>query len=269
MILNWFKQRRRAKILAIPFPDDWNIFIRDNVVHDRHLTVEQQQRLRRMVRIFVAEKNWEGCGGLSLTDEIKVTIAAQACLLVVGMHDDLYFDHVLSILVYPTGYVAQGTQMSRSGLVLESGQPRLGEAWWRGPVILSWADAQAGGRQETPGHNLVLHEFAHQLDMMNGRITDGTPPLKSKNQYDRWVSVLGPEFDNLVEKCSHGGRGLIDCYGATNPAEFFAVITETFFERPVALRQHHGEIYSVLRDYYVLDPAGWSDDTLGSDAKRK
>ncbi len=259
MIFNWFRQRHRQKLLAAPFPDHWHALIRDNVVHDRQLTVEQRHKLRRMVQIFIAEKNWEGCGGLTLTDEIKVTIAAQACLLVVGMHDDLFFDHVLSILVYPTGYVAPGTHVSRAGLVQESGQPRLGEAWWRGPVILSWADAQAGGRKETPGHNLVLHEFAHQLDMMNGRITDGTPSMKTKEQYDHWVAVLGPEFDSLVKKCRHGGHGFIDCYGATNPAEFFAVITETFFENPAALRHHHHEIYSVLRDYYGLDPAEWSD----------
>jgi len=258
MIFNWFKNRRRTKILATPFPDSWNELIRDNVVHDQHLTHEQQKKLRRLVQIFVAEKNWEGCGGLGMTDEIKVTIAAQACLMVVGMDADLYFDHVLSILVYPTGYVAPGAHVSGNGLVLESGQPRLGEAWWRGPVILSWADARSGGRRETPGHNLVLHEFAHQLDMMNGRITDGTPPLKTKDQHDRWVSVLGPEFDRLVENCSCGHRGFIDCYGATNPAEFFAVITEAFFERPGVLRLHHADAYNVLRDYYGLDPAEWT-----------
>ena len=257
MILNWFKKRRRARILAAPFPESWNELIRDNVVHDRCLIREQQQKLRRLVQIFVAEKNWEGCGGLTMTDEIKVTIAAQACLMVVGMDDDLRFDHVLSILVYPTGYVAQGTHASGPGLVLESGQPRLGEAWWRGPVILSWADARAGGRRETPGHNLVLHEFAHQLDMMNGRITDGTPPLKTKDQHDRWVSVLGPEFDRLVENCRRGQRGFIDCYGEKNTAEFFAVNTEAFFERPDALQRHHAEAYNVLRDFYGLDPAAW------------
>ncbi|MEJ7590274.1 MAG: zinc-dependent peptidase [Planctomycetaceae bacterium] len=113
MIFNWFKKRRRARILATPFPDSWNELIHDNLMLDRQLTHDQQQRLRRMVRIFVAEKNWEGCGGLVMTDEIKVTIAAQACLMVVGMHEDLYFEHVLSILVYPTGYVAPGSTRFR------------------------------------------------------------------------------------------------------------------------------------------------------------
>lgn len=225
--------------------------------HDSHLTIEQQQRLRRLVQIFVAEKNWEGCGGLILTDEIRVTIAAQACLLVVGMPQDLLFDHVLSVLVYPTAYVAPGTHISRAGLILEGGQPRLGEAWWQGPVILSWADAIAGARMESPGHNLVLHEFAHQLDMMNGRIPDGTPPMQTREQLERWVAVLSPEYESLVEKCRRGHHGFIDCYGATNPAEFFAVITETFFERPHALRVHHAQAYDVLREFYCLDAADW------------
>lgn len=257
MIFNWFKNRRRARILATSFPDHWNQLICDNLIHDQFLTSPQREKLRRLIQIFVAEKNWEGCGGLTMTDEIKVCIAAQACLLVVGMEEDQFFDHVLSILVYPTGYVAGGTHTTSHGVVLEGGQPRLGEAWWRGPVVLSWAEALAGGRKETPGHNLVLHEFAHQLDMLNGRITDGTPPLKTRAEYDRWISVLGPEFERLVENCRHGYRGFIDCYGATNPAEFFAVITETFFERPNSLQLHHQDAYDVLRDYYCLDPVQW------------
>ena len=257
MLFNWFKNRRRARILATPFPERWNQLIRDNFLHDQHLTSQQQQKLRGLIQIFVAEKNWEGCGGLTMTDEIKVSIAAQACLLVVGMEEDLFFDHVLSILVYPSGYVAGGAHVSSNGVVLEGGQPRLGEAWWRGPVVLSWSEARAGGRMETPGRNLVLHEFAHQLDMLNGRITDGTPPLKTRAEYDRWISVLGPEFERLVENCRHGHHGFIDCYGATNPAEFFAVITETFFERPNSLRMHHQDAYDVLCEYYCLDTAQW------------
>jgi Mlc titration factor MtfA (ptsG expression regulator) len=262
MIFNWLKQRRRAKILATPFPENWNQTIRDNVRHACLLTSEQQQKLCRLVRIFVAEKNWEGCGGLILTDEMKVTIAAQACLLVVGMNEDWLFEHVLSILVYATGYVAPESHVSGTGLVMDAVQPRLGEAWWRGPVILSWADSLAGGRMESPGRNLVLHEFAHQLDMMNGRICDGTPPLKTRELHDRWVSVLGPVFDQLVKDCRSGRRGRIDCYGAKNPAEFFAVMTEAFFEHPGALRHHYEEAYSILRDFYGLDPAEWNTDTL-------
>ncbi|MBI1246691.1 hypothetical protein GC197_02460 [bacterium] len=258
MFFKWLTNRRRRRILADPFPGQWNEFIASNVFHIRQLQPEQQAKLTRLVQVFVAEKNWEGCGGLTLTDEIKVTIAAQACLLVVGMAEDIYFDHVPSILVYPHGYVAPQTNISRAGVIVESnGQARLGEAWYRGPVVLSWEDALAGGRLETPGHNLVLHEFAHQLDMMNGRITDGTPPLESSEQLERWAAVLEPEFERLVDACNRGHRGFIDCYGATNEAEFFAVLTEAFFEHPHPLLQHHSEVYAVLRDYYRLDPAQW------------
>ena len=258
MIFHWLKQRRRAKLLANPFPTTWDEIIRTNVVHDRHLTLQQQQKLRQLVQVFVPEKNWEGCGGLVLTDEIKVTIAAQACLMVVGMKQEMLFEHVLSILVYPTSYVAKGTRIFRAGLVLEGGEARLGEAWWQGPVILSWADVKSGAAHETSGHNLVLHEFAHQLDMMNGRSCDGVPVMESAEQLDRWISVLGAEFQQLVEQCSHSHHGVIDCYGATNPAEFFAVITEAFFEQPRALQIHHLEAYDVLKDFYQLDPAAWA-----------
>lgn len=260
MILDWLKRRRRAKILAHEFPGQWDAIIRNNVAHDRHLTSAQRRRLRRLVQVFVAEKNWEGCGGLTLTDEIRVTIAAQACLLVVGMEAEIHFDHVLSILVYPTGYIAPGAHTSRAGIVIASGQPRLGEAWWQGPVILSWSDAKAGGLMESRGHNLVLHEFAHQLDMMNGRSCDGTPSLATAEQFNNWIRVLRPEFDQLVQDCRRGHHGFVDCYGATSPAEFFAVITETFFERPDAFRLHHENAYNVLREFYQLHPLAWSTE---------
>lgn len=207
--------------------------------------------------MFVAEKNWEGCGGLELTDEMRVTIAVQACLLVAGMSHDIYFDHVLSILVYPHAYVAPNVDIGRAGVVIEGGQVRLGEAWYRGPVVVSWSDALAGGRFETPGHNLVLHEFAHQLDMLNGPAMDGTPRLESDAELKRWARHMEPEFQRLAEDCQQGRHGFIDCYGATNEAEFFAVLTEAFFERPVPLRKHHLQLYELLRDFYRHDPAGW------------
>lgn len=262
MLLKWFRRRRRKKILTHPFPDEWEVIIRQNVFHDRQLDKAQQSRLRQLIQILVAEKNWEGCQGIEITDEIKVTIAAQAGLMVLGL-DDVYFDHVLSILVYPDSYIAHGVEITRAGVVVEGGQARLGEAWWRGPVILSWADVLAGGRQETPGHNLVFHEFAHQLDMMNGQTVDGTPPLENDQQLKRWVDVLQPEYEQLVEDCRHRRHGFIDCYGATNVAEFFAVLTEEFFERPLSLMNHKPEVYRVLQNYFRLDPATWNGSKPG------
>ena len=257
MVFKWLKNRRRKRILATPFPAEWSEILTRNVVHFQQLPPAQRTKLSRLVQVFIAEKNWEGCGGLTVTDEVKVTIATQACLLVVGMAEDICFDHVLSILVYPQAYIAPETRIDRAGVVVENGQARLGEAWYRGPVVLSWEDALAGGRMETPGHNLVLHEFAHQLDLMNGRVADGTPLLENDQQFARWARVLEPVFLQLIETCKHHCHGFIDCYGATNEAEFFAVLTEAFFERPRSLRQHQPVVYALLQNFFQLDPAEW------------
>lgn len=261
-MFQFIRNYRRRRILRSPFPTAWDEIIQRNVPLAEHLDLGQKQRLRARVKVFVAEKNWEGCDGFEITDEVKVTVATQACLMVIEVQPQVYFDHVLSVLVYPTAYVAESVQITRAGVVTEGGQSRLGEAWWRGPVILSWKDVLAGGRLETPGHNLIFHEFAHQLDMMNGRFVDGTPPVKTNHQLQRWISVLGPEFDKLVNQCRRGHHGLIDCYGATNPAEFFAVLSEVFFEQGALLQERHPEIYDVLKDYYGLETAAW--ETGGS-----
>ncbi|MFT5327814.1 MAG: Mlc titration factor MtfA (ptsG expression regulator) [Planctomycetaceae bacterium] len=257
MIFKWLRQRRRRKILNELFPVEWDEIIRSNVFHDRQLTEEQRVKLRRNVQVFVSEKNWEGCHDLTVTDEMRVTVAAQACLLTLGM-DDVHFDHVLSVLIYPTAYVAPDTAITREGVCIDGGQTRLGEAWYRGPVVLSWADAVAGGRHEQPGHNLVLHEFAHQLDMMNGRQVDGTPLLDGIAERKRWGEVLEPVFRQLQRDCEHGHHPLLDCYAATNEAEFFAVLTESFFENPRTLLHHAADTYNLLVDYFQLDPARWT-----------
>lgn len=257
MIFSWFKQRQRRRILAEPFPDAWEAYIHRNVYHQRHLNEEQRAKLNRLVQVFVAEKNWEGCGGLTMTEEMKVTIAAQACLLVVGMTEDIHFDHVMSILVYPRAYIAPDALIGELGIV-EVEQVRLGEAWYRGPVVLSWEDVLAGGRLETPEHHLVLHEFAHQLDMISGGSSDGIPPLSDDVALQRWTQIMEVEFQELVSACENGEGGILDCYGATNEAEFFAVATETFFQQPKHLRADHPQLYALLRDYFRLDPASWS-----------
>ncbi len=253
MLLSWWKQHRRQRLLSEPFPEPWRDILRRNVRHYARLPDNRQQRLEQRVQVFVAEKNWEGCNGVVVTDEMRVTIAAQACLLVLAI-EDAYYDHVLSILIYPTAFVARDVQITRAGVVVEGRQARLGEAWYRGPVIVSWEDALAGGRQTDPGRNLVLHEFAHQLDMQNGRELDGTPPLPSPDLAPRWADVMEREFQQLRRDCRSHRRPLIDCYGTTNRAEFFAVATETFFERPVALRSRHPDLFDVLRAYYRQDP---------------
>jgi Mlc titration factor MtfA (ptsG expression regulator) len=253
MVFSWLRQRRRRRILSQPFPPAWLEYLRQNVAHYRFLSESEKSKLRDDIRIFIEEKNWEGCGGLQMTDEIKVTIAAMACLLVLGMEHN-YFDRVKSILVYPTAYVAPESTDRGTGIVDEMGEARLGEAWYRGPVVLSWDEARADGRLRHRGHNVVFHEFAHQLDMLDGAI-DGTPPLASAKESQRWHNVMTAEYERLVRKAEEGRATLLDSYGATNEGEFFAVATECFFERPVEMSTRHPQLYELLRDYYKQDPA--------------
>lgn len=256
MIVQWIRNRRRAKIAKQKFPDNWDDIIRKNVRHVRYLGPQQTARLRFFVQVFIAEKYWEGCDGQTIDDDVKVTIAAQVGLLTLG-RCPIWFDHVLSILVYPDEHVSTNRDDS-NGIVTESAQMQLGEAVWQGPVILSWIDVLAGGRREEPGHNLVLHEFAHQLDMANGQLVDGVPPLQTRQELDNWVAVMTTAYEHLQVQCSAAAPTAIDCYGTGNVTEFYSVATEAFFENPRATAQQYPELYALLRDYYSLDPASWS-----------
>lgn len=253
-MFNWLRRRRRRRLLATPFPDEWTYILRRNVHHYARLNESERSKLRNDLRILVAEKNWEGCRGLTIDDEMKVTIAAQASLLLLGFRNK-YFDLVQSILVYPDAFVAPDRTDFDSGLVLEGESSNEGEAWYRGPVVLSWPDALAGGRGESDGDNLVLHEFAHQLDMESGAVIDGTPILGNRPPRDRWQRVMQAEFERLDRDCHRGRKTLLDCYGATDIGEFFAVATECFFEQPVRLRDRHLSLYELLGEYFQQDPA--------------
>jgi Mlc titration factor MtfA (ptsG expression regulator) len=253
MIFAWLKRRRRRRLLAEPFPPAWLEYLRRNVAHYQFLSPAEQAKLRDDLRVFVAEKTWEGCGGLTITDEVRVTIAAQACLLVLAMEHN-YFDRVLSVLVYPHGYRAVGERLGPDGQVHAGGEGRLGEAWYRGPVILSWEEVRHDGRHPCRGKNVVFHEFAHQLDMLDG-VINGTPPLRGAAERRRWREVMSAEYERLVRASEHGRATLLDQYGATNVAEFFAVCTECFFDRPVEMSHRHPELYDLLRSYYRQDPA--------------
>jgi Mlc titration factor MtfA (ptsG expression regulator) len=253
MILSWLRRRRRARILARPFPAAWLNYLDQNVPHYRHLSTAEQAKLRGDIQIFVAEKYWEGCAGLQMTDEIQVTIAAQACLLVLAMEHN-YFDRVQSILVYPYGYQAPTPELTAAGVIVEEHSARLGEAHYRGPVVLSWADVVRDARHPRTGKNLVFHEFAHQLDMLDG-VIDGTPPLKSRELARRWKEIMTEEYEQLRTASATGQATLLDDYGAVNEGEFFAVATECFFDLPVELVRRHPRLYDLLRDYYRQDPA--------------
>ena len=255
-MLHWFRERRRRKLLALPFPDEWEAAIRRNVAHDRWLLTEERLHLRDLVRVFVDEKRWEGCGGLTLTDEIRVTIAAQACLLVLELPHD-YYRNVHSILVYPSTVVVPARRPGAFEVPIrpvDAALPILGQAQLRGPVILVWDAVRRTGRHPESGHNVVYHEFAHKLDMLDGR-ADGTPPLHGKAEYQAWTRVCSREYLFLRDQAKKGRHTLLDGYGATNEAEFFAVATEEFFDRPVALRGQHPELYGLLQAFYLQNPA--------------
>lgn len=254
MLFSWLKQRRRKRILQNPFPTEWLKWLEKRVPHYRRLSSADQEKLRKLVQVFVAEKNWEGCKGVTVTDEMKATIAGQACLLLLGIEHD-YFPNVKTILVFPRQFVPREIEdMDESGVIHESHEAALGQAWENGPVILSWADSKAGGRNHQDGLNVVLHEFAHKLDLSDGMI-DGAPLLKSRRQYARWAEVMRREYEQLVENSLKNRATLLDDYGATDPGEFFAVAVECFFEKSIQMRRKHRELYETLRDYFNQDPA--------------
>lgn len=255
-MFRWLRDRRRAKARERPFLPEWEVFVRANVTHYSMLDDTERAELRSMVQVFIEEKNWEGCGGLELTDEIRVTIAAQACLLQLGLPQS-YYRNVESILVYPSTVVPPEHHpgvFEHVNEVIEAPVPIMGQAFAQGPVILVWDAVMHGARDHEHGHNVVYHEFAHKLDMLDGA-ADGTPPLADHSQLAEWVSVCSREFLRLRHLAETGYNTFLDVYGAMNEAEFFAVATEEFFDSPLVLQENAPDLYHVLSAYYQQDPA--------------
>jgi MtfA peptidase len=247
------KQRRRRRWRSEPLPPQWIKIIERNVPYYLNLTPDDRSELHGHIQIFLNEKDFEGCEGLEITDEIRVTIAAQACILLLHREAD-YFPLMSSILVYPHRYFAYASIHKPGGLVQEGIQARLGESWKRGPIVLSWDDVLRGAADPNDGHNVVFHEFAHELDSESGAM-DGAPSLPKATMYTAWARVLSNEYNSLLIDIEQNHRHLIDAYGATNPAEFFAVVTEAFFEKPLQLKSRHPELYEQIACFYQQDPA--------------
>lgn len=247
--------RRRARILAEPFPAEWDQIIDDNIAVVHQLDYAQRAKLRELVQVFIAEKHWEGCGGLELTEEMQVIIAAQACVLVLGREDpDRLYRDVASILVYPSTMTVPPRRLGvfeQPRSPIAHGTTLIGEAMLGGPVVLAWDSVLAGARGETPG-NVVFHEFAHKLDMATGSI-NGTPPLDSRKEITRWAQVCSEAYARHRAFIESGWPTLMDAYGATNEAEFFAVATETYFTQPYALAYEHPALYMILSDFYRIE----------------
>lgn len=256
MVFTLLTGRRRARLRTTPPPPEWRRIVERNLPIFRRLPPADQAELLGHVQVFVAEKHFEGCGGLELTDEIRVTIAAQACLLLLHRETD-YYPRLRSILVYPTGYTAHEEEHVGDGIWEEGPEDRLGHTAQRlRALVLAWDAAKHGARDPTDGQNLVLHEFAHQLDFEDDA-TNGTPALESHEEYLAWGRVMSEEFEALRAADEAGEETLIDPYGAIAPAEFFAVVTEAFFERPHALRHRHPSLYERLAAFYRQDPASF------------
>ena len=255
MLFSWLKRRRRRRLLAEPFPDAWSSYLGRNVRQYACLRPDQRDRLRDLLRIFVAERTWVGCSGFVVTDEVRVTIAAQACLLLLGIECDWCFDPLRSILVYPD-VMALPPAMQKHEVIVDEGLPISGQAWYRGPVILSWRHALMGGRHPHDGHNVVLHEFAHQIDALSGEM-GGSPPLPTRAKQKRWDDVMASEYEGFVADVRRGRPMVLDEYAAASRAEFFAVATEHFFEQPHRVQRFCPDLYDVLQMLYRLDPAEW------------
>ncbi len=249
-----FKSRRRKRLASRPFPSDWLAILERNVPLYARFPQSDREELKRHVLVFLGEKRFEGCGGLKITDEIRITIAAHACMLLLHRQTD-YYPGLTSILVYPRAYVANNARRFVGGVVVESQDVRLGESWHRGSVVLSWDDVQRSAADIHDGQNVVFHEFAHQLDSSGAR-GDSTPVLQDRSSFIAWARALEEDFEAFRRDIRSRRPEVLDEYGATNPAEFFAVATECFFERPRQMQRIHPRLYEELKRFYQQDPGG-------------
>ncbi len=245
------RERRHLALCARPFPEDWSAVLREKVALYRKLPESLQPALHGHIQVFLAEKNFEGCGGLEVTEPMRLIIAAQACILLLAREMD-YYPRLYSILIYPSAFITNhavdlGTGMHEEEEVLS------GESWDSGALILAWDDVRRESKEMRTPHNVVLHEFAHQLDQEDGT-ADGTPFLEEQDDYAPWSDTLSREYEALRNSPhSH----VLDEYGGLDPAEFFAVATEAFFTRPKRMQRRHNGLYAELQRYYGLDPAAW------------
>jgi hypothetical protein len=244
--------RRRARLQAQPFPAAWRRILRQRVPAVARLPADLQQRLKGHIQVFVAEKPFIGCQGQAIDDEVRVTIAAQACLLLLGQARPEVYPQLREVLVYPGAFVVDRVLPQGGGVVHEARQALAGQSSAQGQVVLAWADVLEGAADPGDGRNVVLHEFAHQVDQDKGH-ADGQPWRPTRAQRQRWAAVMDAAYWRLRQTPS----ALISAYGATEPAEFFAVVTELFFEQPQALAAEAPEVYRELALLYQLHPADW------------
>ncbi len=246
---------RLRRIRKRPFPDSWQVLLPKVLPIYGGLAAKEQEQLQNLVKQFLADKLIIGCGGLEIDDEIRLAIAANACLLLLNRTSGCY-PELHSILVYPSTFRVTREHRDQLGLVSLQDSALLGESWSEGKIILAWDEVRRGVTNFQDGENVVFHEFAHELDHEDG-VSNGAPILHTRGAYQNWARVFAEEFSSLQEMANLDRQEVLDHYGATNPAEFFAVATETFFERPIELQALHGELYEQLANFYRVNPVLW------------
>lgn len=248
------RNRNREKLKAAEFDPAWILILQKNLALYKKLPDALKRKLHGLINVFMNEKIFSGYNGLQINDEIKVTIAAQACMLLLNRDVDFY-PSLKNIFVYPDAF--KSMQTVSDGLITTIEETvRIGESWELGQVVLSWQHSKQGAMSGDDGHNVVYHEFAHQLDREDGAI-DGTPLLASADNYATWTKVFSEEYIRLREEIRAKKKSLIDDYGAVSEGEFFAVVTELFFERPQLFEKEHPELYAELTKFYRLNPVEW------------
>jgi hypothetical protein len=250
-----YKKIQYRTAMQKPFPEQWQHLLATKLPLYLKLPDFLRHELQQKIKHFLYYKTFIGCAGLEINDEIRVIIAAEACLLILNRPTSCYAS-LKWIYVYPSVFIAKRKVANEYGIVAQTRTALLGESWQNGRLILAWDNVESGMKNFHDGHNVVLHEFAHQLDQESGQ-ANGAPLLYTKDSYQIWSRVFSDEFTRLQKALTQGKRTLIDQYGATNPAEFFAVVTEVFFEKPHALHKSHPQLFSLLSDYYRLDPRDW------------
>ena len=245
---------RRARVVRQPFPPAWREILRQRMPYFRRLPPDLQLQLKKHIQILIAEKPFIGCNGLQVSDEMRVLVAAQAALLLLNRGAG-YFRGLHQILLYPGPFVVE-RPVNVGGVTQEARRVLAGESWQQGQVILSWDDVLAGAADPEDGQNVVIHEFAHRLDQETGS-ANGAPWLGRRERYARWSAVLGAAYARLHQQLAEGAEPLVDPYGASDPAEFFAVVSEVFFEQPARLAAADAALYRELADFYRVDPRAW------------